>query len=287
MKKLSLFILPVTAIFLLVNCSNVSTKAPEISEYDSLLIEFNNLFGVKSDLQTTTDVMINSGIVYDATLTLDTLQQEVYTSTMPISALFCGIYSADALYHAAFNKDDASFESYTAAQILANELGIGPYYVESLLKRDDDGITEADSLIFKFNAALAESDTSLSDNKRIRIISSYLLGNIIEKLYLVNKGVATLENKPITEISKQAQYLFQLLIAEEETVDLFVQLLDKYSKEPGNQLHIEMITLQSLYKALSAKGIPNYLPTDLFIPTVEMTNISTQVENIRALMVGL
>lgn len=286
MKKIITALLTVVAITLLSQCKTDDTKTTSSSEYDSIIVEFNSMFGVKNNLKSISEVMIYSGVLYQEELTVDTAQKAAYTANDVAAAMYCGVFSADALYHATFNNGEASFASYTAAQILANKIGIGPYYVEHLLKRGQSGLTEKDSLLTKFNEVLTTFDTTLAEEQRFKIISSYLIGNIIEKLYLIDKGLATLENKPISEISKQDKFLFQLLISEEKSVDLFVDLLNKYSENKGSEFHVEMLSLQALYKELSAKGIPDYAQEKSYVPTIEMKNISSQIEHIRNMIIA-
>ncbi|HBH49994.1 MAG TPA: hypothetical protein DDX98_15215 [Bacteroidales bacterium] len=270
----------------IISCKPVSSGEQSASEFDSLLFEFNTMYGVKSNLQTVAEVMIKSGVDYRPELTLDTLIQAEYLESPEASAFICGVFSADALYHAAFGNNDAGFESYTSAQVMANQLGIGPFYVENLLlRREDTGLTEEDSLLFKFDEVLAEFDTTLPNDKRFRIISSYLIGNITEKLYLIDQSIASLEGMKVADITNQGKFLYDLRISEKKTIDLFVSIFNKYAVNKGNKLHTELMVLQALYEELYKKGLPDYKPDDIYQPTEELQAISEQIGVVRSLFV--
>ena len=287
MRKIILPFFILIVISLSYSCKQSSKSQDNATEFDTLISSYTSMFGSKSSLQTIAEVLIKSGIEYNPDITIDTLIQPEYTQSVEAAGLYCGMFSADALYHSAFLNSDAAFESYTSAQVLANFLGIGPFYVENLLKRNKEDLTEADSILYNFDKVLAEFDTAYSQEERFRIITSYLIGNLIEKLYLLNEGVKSLEGMPVTEITQQARFIFKSLELSSTSVDMFVAILDKYSQNKGNPLHVEFITLQSLYQELEQKGVPNYKPGDTYEPTEEMKNISLQVEKIRNQIIAI
>jgi hypothetical protein len=268
-------------------CKTNSVDKKEVNEFDTLITEFNTMFGVRSDLQTVVNFMIQSGIKYEPELTLDTAIVKDYINTPQIAAYMCGVYSADALYHSAFGNGDAAFKSYTSAQVLANHIGVGPYYIEHLLKSRKEGLSEKDSLLYKFDVVLAEFDTNIVQQQRFGIIAAYLLGNLIEKLYLVDQGLKSLEGKSVSEISNQGRYLFEFMISEKKSIDLFVGILDRYASDEKSLYHMELSTLQSLYEALYLKGVPNYKTTGIYSSPDEIKDISEQIEKIRSLIVHL
>ena len=270
--KIPFIIVIVTTLVLSFHGCKTASDADTVNEHDSVLIEFNTMFGVQSNMEEVVNMMIRSGFIYTPEITIDTAIKEDYYQSDNVAALMCGVFSADAIYHSAFGNSDAAFESYTSAQELANFVGIGPYYVENLLKRAEQGLTEADSLLYKFDKVLSDVDTTLNEEKRMRIIASYLIGNLIEKMYLVDKGVQSLEGKKLVDISDEAKTLYKYLILEKKSVDMFVDIIDRYAVNKGNPLYVEMVSLQTVFEEFYNSEQPEYKPDDIYKPTPEMEN---------------
>jgi hypothetical protein len=265
------------------NCQQ-STQKSEITEHDTVIAEFNTMFGVRGSLQSVVTIMINSGAKYNPEITLDTVIKDAYFSNLENSAFMCGIFSSDAIYHSAFGYSEKAFESYTSAQILANHLGIGPFYVGTLLTRRNQGITEADSVLFKFEEVLHAADTSIDKEKSMRIIVAYVLGNYIEKLFLIDNAISSLEGTKISDLSEEGKFLMRLQLSTSSSTDKLVEILDKYMKEKGS-LYQELVVLQSLDKEFEQAGLPEFNNDEVFKRTKELIDLSMQVQKIRELIV--
>lgn len=254
------------------------------SEIDVHLMQFTTMFGEKGNLQQVASIMKFSGIEYTPQLTLDTAIKASYTSTPQYTALICGVYSADALYHAAFSNSDAAFESYTSAQVLANHVGFGPFYVETLIQRRNDELSKSDSVLFKLDNFLSEIDTTFTEEERFKIIASYLIGNLIEKMYLIDAALTGFEGRKIKDISDEAKFVYRILFSESDAILYLTELTRKYGHNPV--LTIELAKLAELFITLKNSEHPKYSPEDVFIPNAELKAISDQIKRLREYIVA-
>ncbi len=259
-------------------------QQPNESELNVHLMQFTTMFGEKGNLQQVASIMKFSGIEYTPQLTLDTTIKTNYTATPQYAALMCGVYSADALYHAAFSNSDEAFESYTSAQVLANQVGFGPFYVENLLRRREDGVTEADSLLFKMDDFLAEFDSSRTEEERFVIIAAYLMGNLIEKMYLIDAGLAGFEGVKISEISDEAKFVYRIFSSGGDAILYLTELTRKYGHNPV--LTIELAKLAELFLTFKNSAQPSYSPDDVFIPSAELKALSDQIKRLREYIIA-
>lgn len=228
------------------------------------------------------NMMIMSGSDYNPEITNSTEVVEKYKVDPIYAAANCGSYTADALYHYAFNNSDAAFESYTAAQILANHLEFGPLYAGHYF----DHMSEIDTVsrekvLMEFDNVLKQVDSTLTQFDRHQLKLAYLIGNSIEKLYLIDQALQSVEANEEGNISLEANQLLHIFLNQEYALKNLVELVDQYKEKEDGPFFKQLLALYSLYYNLEDRVEPEYKDYDSFKRSPEILAISDQIKNVR------
>lgn len=278
MKKL-LFSLAIIAIFSACKDSETELKRKEFKEFLKKTEAFSP---APTNISNVINMMIMSGAKYDPNVTNSPELVEKYKENVLYAASNCGSYTADALYHFAFNNGEKAFESYTAAQDLANHLGFGPLYAGSYFNRMSENMeTPGDSVLYEFDNVLKQVDSSLTQHARHQIKLAYLLGNSIEKLYLVDQALQSVEANPEGKISLEANKLLHIYLNQEFALKNLVELVDKYKEREDSPFFKELFALYALYYKLEDRLNPEYVDYDDFKRSPEILAISDQIQIVR------
>jgi len=185
------------------------------------------------------------------------------------AAALMGIYSADVVYHLAFLNRDQAFESYTAAQLIANELGFGDIYVTNLLSRHESEDFSIDSMIYEVDQALIKVDKSYSATDRARILLVFLAANYIEKQYYIHATVQAYKNKnaePDKKIRLAKEFVLMTL-SQEKAINTLIDLIEKnkYAEDSGYLLG-ELKVLRDNFARIAPlkERIDDLSPADIF-----------------------
>ncbi len=124
---------------LIISC--ISNKQPDpLEDFRKSVSELNPRLMLSSDAAR---LIEKSEAEYIPELTLSTSIIDKYMDGDSLeflsndlqAAALMGVYTADVVYQLAFSNREEAFESYTSAQLIANELGFGDIYVDNLLSR--------------------------------------------------------------------------------------------------------------------------------------------------------
>lgn len=282
----NLTILALATIFLFA-CKQGDTDSDKNEKEFKKFVEKTRAFVPKPiNISNVISIMIMSGANYDSTITTSPEQVEKYKSDVLFAAANCGSYTADALYHYAFNNSDAAFESYTAAQILANHLEIGPLYAGSYFDRVDGlEYKGRENVLIEFDNVLQQVDSTLSQHERHQIKLAFMLGNSIEKLYLVDQALQSVEADNSGNISLEANQLLHLFLNQEFALKNLVELVDKYKAKEDSPLFKELLALYALYYELEDRVEPEYKDYETFKRSPEIVAISDQITIVRNMIV--
>jgi hypothetical protein len=165
-----------------------------------------------------------------------------------------GIYTADVVYHLAFSDREEAFESYTSAQLIANELGFGDVYVSNLLSRHESDEFSIDSMITELDQALIKVNEEYTDTDRIRILLVFMAANYIEKQYYIQATVNSYKKKEIEPEEKLllAKEFIYITLSQEESINTLIDLIEKNSYEDDNSYLLDEIKkLREIYAKIS------------------------------------
>ncbi len=207
---------------------SISDIQPGISKISdvALLIE-------KSEAEYIPELTLSTSIVekYMQKESVDFLENKI------LSAAIMGMYSADIAYSIVFYQRDIAFESFSAAKIIANELGVGDVYVDNLFARYEDEKFSIDSMLAEFDKGLSGFNSEDTDIDRLRIIIGFIVGNYIEKQYHIQSTIQSYKNKDIDDDLKLllAKEFIIVALNQEEALDAIISSIEKnqYSDDTG------------------------------------------------------
>jgi len=239
---------------------SVSAIQPNVSKVSdvALLIE-------KSEAEYIPDLTINTGII-NKYMQEDTLS---FLDNRILSAVIMGMYSADIAYNLVFYQRDLAFESFSAAKIIANELGFGDVYVENVFARYEDENFSIDSMLIEFDKGLSRFNPEDTDIDRLRIIIGFFVGNYIEKQFQYHSTIQSYKEKDISDELKLllAKEFIYVALNQEETLDAILLSIKKnqYDDDPG-YFYEKFNTLKTSYnKVLPLKEkLEDLSPEDVF-----------------------
>lgn len=283
MKKL-VFVLVISASLIACKDSDSELNRKEFKEFLKKTEAFSP---APTNISNVINMMIMSGAKYNPEITNATDLVEKYKNDVLYAASNCGSYTADALYHFAFNNREQAFESYTAAQDLANHLGFGALYAGRYFNRISENMESTrDSVLFEFDDVLKQVDSSLTQHARHQIKLAYLLGNSIEKLYLIDQALQSVEANMEGKISLEANKLLHAYLNQEFALKNLVELVDKYKKHEDSPFFKELFTLYALYYNLEDRLEPEYVDYEEFKRSPEIMAISDQIQIVRNQLVN-
>jgi hypothetical protein len=273
-KNILLYSVSVILTGLLVFSCVSSKKSDPLSEFRESIKELNPRLMPASDVAI---LIEKSEAEYMPELTLSTSIIDKYMDGDSLeflsnelhSAALMGIYTADVVYHLVFlNRDDA-FESYTSAQLIANELGFGGIYVSNLLSRHESHDFSIDSMIVELDQALIEINEEYTQTDRIRILLVFMAANYIEKQYHIHATVNSYKTKEIDPEEKLllAQEFIYVILSQEQSINTLIDLIEKnsYEEDTGYTLN-ELKELREIYSQISPlnEKIDELVAADIF-----------------------
>lgn len=204
----------------------------------------------KSEAEYIPELTLSTNIIdkYMAGDSLEFLSDELH------AAALMGIYTADVVYHLAFSNKEEAFESYTAAQLIANELGFGEVYVTNLLERHESEEFSIDSMIVELDDALVSVNEKYSDTDRLRILLTFMGANYIEKQYYIHATVNSYKSKEIEPEEKLllAKEFVYVTLSQEQSINSLIELIEKHSyEEDTGYLLMEIKVLRENYTRIS------------------------------------
>lgn len=202
-------------------------------------------------------------VVYMDGDSLDFLSNEI------LAAALMGMYTADVSYHLAFLNRDAAFESYTAAQLIANELGFGGEYHDNLLSRHESDTFSIDAMLDVLDNSLSEMNTNYSESDRTRILVGFIAANYIEKQYQIHATIQSYKDKDIDDKLKlQLSKEFVLTaLSQQEALNSLIEIIhkNKYAEDKGILL-AELLLVRNTFSNLAPlkEKVDVLSPADVF-----------------------
>lgn len=120
---------------------------------------------------------------YDV-LTNDPYNAHSYKTTYPIAAVNLGIYSVDILYHFYGEATETMYLTFSAAQELANYIGVQSEFGSWTIEKLEGSTMQRDTITLLFNGLLEDSQQYSSEQEMVFIHTAFLTGSFIEKVYI-------------------------------------------------------------------------------------------------------
>ncbi len=281
----------VAVAFLMASCTN-NTKQNEKEKQSSHMDKFEEKIAeinlAQGGIDEINAFMRMSGASFMPNIINNPENVEKYKETPYLAAANIGIYNADVLYTAAYGRYERARQSYDAAKILADHIGIGDVYDEFMQKKLEDGLTAGDSLSHKLFYALEKSSNVLKEKDQLRLLTAITLGSHLEKLYIINNIIFNY-NEDIPEEAKLLvlrQSIMVLAVQIQQTVKL-TELFKTYKPktEKANMVYEKMKEISAIYKPMHLdENIQSLDPKQIF-ENEELLKGFEKVKEVRAMLI--
>lgn len=130
------------------------------------------------------DIMAMVEAEYYDVLTNDPYNAHSYTSSNPIAAANMGIYMVDILYHFYGEETEAMYLSFSAAQQLAETIGVDSEFGLWTLEKLEGSTLHRDTITRMFNNLLKDSEQYGSEKEMVFVHTAFLTGSFVEKVHI-------------------------------------------------------------------------------------------------------
>jgi hypothetical protein len=152
-------------------------------------------------------LFMSSGAVFNQSL-LNSYKNVAGYVTSSKKALNLGVYAVDLSYSKVFEQLDLAANYFNAMQLMSEDLGIPPGYLENTADRFEKNINEKDSLIKIANEVYMATDKYLKENERYGAAAQVIIGGWVEAVYIACDLAAS--TKDIAVIDRLAEQKFSL-----------------------------------------------------------------------------
>jgi hypothetical protein len=184
MKRIFIFAILTLA---LISCKNksIDQSAKQAEEYKAFT---DKVALINMNIKTPEDLMIMlevSAVDFMPNLVNEPANNERYLSNEISAAANVGIYLVDGLYQYSSKEYTGGYQSIVAAKNLAGNLGMGNNFDQLIDDRYNNPNPEIDTLLVKINQSIAASETELEAKDKMRLYTSMIAANYIEKEYIL------------------------------------------------------------------------------------------------------
>jgi len=117
-------------------------------------------------------------------LTNDPYSAHSYKTDFPIAAANLGIYMTDIIYHFFGEATEDMYLSFSAAQELAQFVGVESEFGKWTLERLEGTSVHKDTITLIFNQLLQDSEKYNSEKEMIFVHTAFLTGSFVQKVYI-------------------------------------------------------------------------------------------------------
>ena len=151
-----------------------------------------------------------------------------YLDSYPFAAANLGVYFADLIYHTYGRATENTSATIDSILQLADYLGMETGLEDGLLNRYQDQLYPADSTFLFWNSLMEESEKYTSESEKVFLKSALLLGNNIEKWFLVSSLIQTPFSREISpeDASLAKKELSYLLMNIEPRVSALINIFN-------------------------------------------------------------
>ena len=134
-------------------------------------------------------------------LTNDPYNAHSYKTSYPIAAANMGIYMVDILYHFYGEATETMSLAFSAAQELANHIGVQSEFASWTIEKLEGSTMQRDSITMMFNNLLKDSEQYGSEKEMVFIHTAFLTGSYVEKVHIT--GNLLKQKMLVEEISQE------------------------------------------------------------------------------------
>jgi hypothetical protein len=130
------------------------------------------------------DIMGMVNAEYYDVLTNDPYNAHSYKISYPVAAANLGIYMVDILYHFYGEATETMYLSFSAAQELANYIGVQSEFGAWTVEKLEGTNIQRDTIARMFNNLLKDSENYGSEKEMVFVHTAFLTGTFVEKVYI-------------------------------------------------------------------------------------------------------
>lgn len=196
-----------------------------------------------------------------------------------------GIYLGDMIYVMSTSGSKEAYASYGAVMELAKGFGITDDFPKFIIERYEKENVSVDSGLIILENALNNSKKELSESDKSEFYAFVLLGNYIEKLYIVSSIIQRPKSADVPEeaVAQLKRKLLLLIQKQSGPLEELLTLLADHSDDASNVVVLdEIMELNNRYKEAAAKRetISQLEPAEIYKAT-EIVAIHKQIEKVR------
>jgi hypothetical protein len=254
------------------------TESEEVAEdVVEIVPKLNSIATIKGVLQMS-DVGYYPEIINEPTNALK------YVGDRKIAANI-GVYMGDMIYVLTTSGRSEAYANYGAIMELAKDFGMTDEFPRLILERYEKGNVAIDSVLIVLEDALSNSEKKLTENEKSEFYAFMLLGNYIEKLYLVSSIIQRPKraNVPEAAVAQLKRNLLLLMGRQSGPLEELLELLADYSDDASHVVVLDEIKeLSNRYKEAAAKRetISQLEPAEIY-KAKEIVAIHKQIEKVR------
>jgi hypothetical protein len=258
--------------------TNVNTESEEVAEEISEFVpKLKSIATIKGVLQMS-DVGYYPEIINEPTNALK------YVGDRKIAANI-GVYMGDMIYVLTTSGRSEAYANYGAIMELAKDFGMTDEFPRLILERYEKGNVAIDSVLIVLEDALSNSEKKLTENEKSEFYVFMLLGNYIEKLYLVSSIIQRPKraNVPEAAVAQLKRNLLLLMGKQSGPLKKLLELLADYSDDASHVVSLDEIKeLINRYETVAAQreNLLKLEPAEIY-KAKEIVAIHNQIEIIR------
>jgi hypothetical protein len=195
-----------------------------------------------------------------------------------------GVYLADLVYVMSTKENPDIHKEYGAILELAKQFGFADDLLNVTLERYENGNTSVDQFFELLEKSSENSSKNMSGSEVSEFSSYLLLGNYIEKLYIVSSLLQQRNDKVDAETDAQIKSgLLSLMTNQSIRIDQLIYVLSKYPNRSLDVLVLEDLQLlfnNYLNVEANRDKILKLEPEEIY-QSKEVTTIFNQIEKIR------
>ncbi len=271
MKKIPAICSILIILYLLFGCKGPSANK-ETMQQKSPIEEFKDqaaeIMPNVADLTDIAWLFELSAAEYIPELVHNPQEWESYKGKPEFAAANFGVFTADAIYQYAFDQMDGAYMSWAAAKSLSEELGFIDIFDKVIIKRIEGDFTQKDSIFNQIDEAFTKLGATYSDDEKLRIYTTLLTGNYIEKVHLVMGTLfdTELEIPDETRLLMNRELLL-ILIRQLESLEQLVGLIEEHETiEDTGFLSLELKKMRDIFHGfdVSADNLANLTYEQIF-----------------------
>ena len=192
-----------------------------------------------------------AGAEFNESFVNDPANVDSYIGNEVLTAANVGIYYVDMNYLAANGKRDMAVASYSAAQKLANEIGVGRFFDQAVLERFQENMTEEGKAALI--SSMEDASRNLNTQNRPRVTAMMLGGVLIERLHILGAIIDEAEeNEDLTQeqLSLLVTPIMKAIIAQKDNITQVIEYLNLVRTDEDPKFFTYLYTIDNEFKEL-------------------------------------